>query len=69
MLTRRRFVTIGAIAGLGAVTGCSRSGSTSSPKRSVPSLDGRLADVVVRYTAGEMRWSIADKELSTQGQP
>ena len=50
MLTRRRFVTIGAIAGLGAVTGCSRSGSTSSPKRSVPSLDGRRADVVVRYT-------------------
>lgn len=67
MWTRRQFVTIGAVAGLGAVTGCSRGGSTASPPRSVPSLDGRRADVTVRYTAGEMRWSIAGNDVTTWG--
>jgi len=67
MWTRRQFVTIGAVAGLGAVTGCSRGGSTSSAPRSVPSLDGRRADVTARYTAGEMRWSIAGNDVTTWG--
>lgn len=69
MWTRRQFVTIGTMAGLGVVTGCSR-GSSARPQGSVPSLPplgGRVPDVRATYTAGPMRWSILGEEVATWG--
>lgn len=68
MWTRRQFVTITAVAGLGAVTACSggkRSGSTVLPPASV--VGSRPADVTERYTAAPMTWSVAGDELMTWG--
>ena len=72
MWTRRRFVTIGAMAGLGVATGCSRGGGTAlspstPPLPTSPRLGNRAADVVARYTASPMRWSIAGSDVSTWG--
>ena len=72
MWTRRRFVTIGAMAGLGVATGCSRGGGTAlspstPPLPTSPPLGNRAADVVARYTASPMRWSIAGSDVSTWG--
>lgn len=70
MWTRRQFVTIGTMAGLGVVTGCSRGASSTSPSSvpsSLPPLDGRVPDVRATYTAGPMRWSILGEEVATWG--
>jgi multicopper oxidase len=70
MWTRRQFVTIGTMAGLGVVTGCSRGGSStssSSVPSSLPPLGGRVPDVRATYTAGQMRWSILGEEVATWG--
>jgi FtsP/CotA-like multicopper oxidase with cupredoxin domain len=70
MWTRRQFVTIGTMAGLGVVTGCSRGGSStssSSVPSSLPPLGGRVPDVRATYTAGPMRWSILGEEVATWG--
>ena len=66
MWTRRQFVTISAVAGLGAVAGCSR-GVRSTPKVPASALEDRIADVTARYTAAPMRWSIAGTEVVTWG--
>ena len=65
MLTRRQFVSIGAVAGLGAVAGCGRGGRSESTATSID--DGRVADVTARYTAAPMQWSIAGNEVRTFG--
>lgn len=64
-------MTIGAMAGFGTVTGCSRGGATSpttiTPQPTSPPLGNRTPDVSARYAAGPMRWSIAATEVSTWG--
>lgn len=58
------------MAGLGVITGCTnRTGRGASPTSfpSPPPLGDRAADVVARYTAAPMQWSLAGTEVTTAG--
>lgn len=73
MLTRRRFITIGAVAGLGTLAGCGRgsgepsaaTAATTRPPGTVP--PSARADVAARYVAGPMGWQIAGRAVDTWG--
>lgn len=69
MLTRRRFISISALAGVGVLAGCSRDdeGRSGAPVSTTAQRSGRRADVIAKYTAAPMTVAVAGRELSTWG--
>jgi hypothetical protein len=70
MWSRRRFISIGVVAGLGAVGGCSKSGRSANTSKAVPtSTSGPAspANVSARYVAAPMSLSLAGTEGATWG--
>lgn len=70
MWSRRRFLTVGTLAGLGVMTGCSRGsgGPTAGVAPAAPSVPpAGAATVTARYVAAPMTWQLAGREVSTWG--
>jgi FtsP/CotA-like multicopper oxidase with cupredoxin domain len=68
MWTRRQFVTISTMAGVGVIAGCSGTSETSKTALpTAPPTGDTVPDVVARYTAAPMRWSIDGTDVSTWG--